>query len=65
MALIFNLYTLKIALIDDNNAKNNEYIEKYVGFKRVEIMSPVYQFQGAVVGGLQPVFDPDKILIGI
>ncbi|MFD1615295.1 glycoside hydrolase family 2 TIM barrel-domain containing protein [Gelatiniphilus marinus] len=32
-----HLYTLKITLQDENNTKNNQYITKKIGFKRVEI----------------------------
>jgi len=32
-----NLYTLKIVLTDEANAKNNQYITKNIGFKSVEI----------------------------
>lgn len=32
-----NLYTLKITLQDETNTKNNQYITKKIGFKRVEI----------------------------
>ncbi len=36
-AEIPNLYTFKISLEDEKNAKNNTYITRYVGFKSVEI----------------------------
>jgi len=44
-----NLYKLKIALIDENNAKNNEYIEKHVGFKRVEIKKSQVLINGKAI----------------
>ncbi|MDD3722215.1 MAG: glycoside hydrolase family 2 TIM barrel-domain containing protein [Lutibacter sp.] len=48
-AEIPNLYTLKISLIDENNPKNNEFITKFVGFKRVEIKNSQVLVNGKAI----------------
>lgn len=41
-----NLYDLKITLIDKTNPKNNQYVHKKTGFKRVEIRNSQLLFNG-------------------
>lgn len=48
-AEIPNLYTLKIALEDESNADNNEYIHRPVGFKRVDIKNSQLLFNGKAI----------------
>ncbi|HEY9169486.1 MAG TPA: glycoside hydrolase family 2 TIM barrel-domain containing protein [Lutibacter sp.] len=48
-AEIPNLYTLKISLEDENNPKNNEYITRFVGFKRVEIKNSQVLINGKAI----------------
>ncbi|SFS49088.1 glycoside hydrolase family 2 TIM barrel-domain containing protein [Lutibacter maritimus] len=44
-----NLYTLKISLEDEINSKNNTYITRYVGFKRVEIKNSQVLINGKAI----------------
>lgn len=48
-AEIPNLYTLKIKLEDENHAKNNIYITRYVGFKSVEIRKSQVLINGKAI----------------
>ncbi len=45
-AEIPNLYGLKVALEDENEDANNEYINRWTGFKRVEIKNSQVLFNG-------------------
>ncbi len=44
-----NLYTLKIFLKDENNPKNNQYLNRKVGFKRVEIKNSQVLINGKAI----------------
>lgn len=44
-----NLYTLKISLEDETNAKNNQYITRKTGFKRVEIKNSQVLINGKAI----------------
>ena len=44
-----NLYTLKIALEDETDTKNNQYITKKIGFKRVEIKNSQLLINGEAI----------------
>ncbi|MFD1162902.1 MULTISPECIES: glycoside hydrolase family 2 TIM barrel-domain containing protein [Hwangdonia] len=44
-----NLYTLKIALEDESNAKNNQYITRSIGFKSVEIKNAQVLINGKAI----------------
>ncbi|MDN3491514.1 glycoside hydrolase family 2 TIM barrel-domain containing protein [Winogradskyella bathintestinalis] len=44
-----NLYTLKIALEDESNTKNNQFITKNIGFKRVEIKNSQVLINGKAI----------------
>jgi len=44
-----NLYTLKIALEDKTNAKNNQYIQKAIGFKSIEIKNSQVLVNGKAI----------------
>ncbi len=44
-----SLYGLKIALEDENNLANNEYIDRHTGFKRVEIRNSQVRFNGKAI----------------
>ncbi|WP_299397147.1 glycoside hydrolase family 2 TIM barrel-domain containing protein [uncultured Gelidibacter sp.] len=44
-----NLYTLKISLEDESNAKNNQYITRKIGFKSVEIKNSQVLINGKAI----------------
>jgi beta-galactosidase len=44
-----NLYQLKISLLDETNSKNNQFILKNIGFKRVEIKNSQVLFNGKAI----------------
>ena len=44
-----NLYTLKIALEDETDAKNNQYIQKVMGFKSIEIKNSQVLVNGKAI----------------
>ncbi|WP_273568593.1 glycoside hydrolase family 2 TIM barrel-domain containing protein [Maribacter halichondriae] len=44
-----NLYHLKIALVDENNSGNNEFINRKTGFKRIEIQNSQVLFNGKAI----------------
>ena len=44
-----NLYTLKITLTDETNSKNNQFIQKNIGFKRVEIKNSQVLINGKAI----------------
>ena len=44
-----NLYTVQITLEDSQNPKNNQYIQRHVGFKRVEIVDSQVLINGAAI----------------
>lgn len=44
------LYTLKITLKDNSDSKNDQYIQRHIGFKRVEIKNSQVLFNG------QPIY---------
>jgi len=48
-AEIPNLYTLKIALEDENKPKSNQYITRYAGFKSVEIKNSQVLINGKAI----------------
>lgn len=43
------LYTLKVSLEDEENASNNQYLNKHLGFKRVEIKNSQLLFNGKAI----------------
>jgi len=44
-----NLYTLKIALTDETNSSNNQFINRNIGFKRVEIKNSQVLINGKAI----------------
>ena len=44
-----NLYTLKISLEDESNPKNNQYLNRKVGFKKVEIKNSQVLINGKAI----------------
>ncbi len=44
-----NLYDLKISLIDSNNSKNDQFINRKIGFKRVEIKNSQVLINGKAI----------------
>ncbi len=48
-AEIPNLYTLKITLEDKNQASNSQYIDKHLGFRRVEIKNSQVLINGKAI----------------
>jgi len=44
-----NLYTLKITLEDEKDAKNNQYIQKAIGFKSIEIKNSQVLVNGKAI----------------
>ena len=44
-----NLYVIKIALVDENNANNNQHITKHIGFKSVEVKNSQVLINGKAI----------------
>ncbi len=44
-----NLYTIKVALKDENQKQNNQYIKRHIGFKRIEIINSQVLVNGKAV----------------
>lgn len=44
-----NLYDLKIALVDQKNAENNQFVQKKIGFRKVEIKNGQLMVNGKAI----------------